>query len=45
MHLEVVAGVPLLRADLREPGEQPVQFLAKPFNLDNLLDMLSGRPN
>src|SRR3954451_21226068 len=24
---------------------QPVQFLAKPFNLDVLLDMLSGRPN
>jgi CheY-like chemotaxis protein len=24
---------------------QPVQFLAKPFNLDVLLDMLSGKPN
>ena len=24
---------------------QPVQFLAKPFNLDVLLDMLGGRPN
>jgi len=24
---------------------QPVQFLAKPFNLDALLDMLSGKPN
>src|SRR5881628_1541375 len=24
---------------------QPVQFLPKPFNLDALLDMLSGRPN
>src|SRR5918993_1407747 len=23
----------------------PVQFLAKPFNLDVLLDMLSGKPN
>jgi two-component system cell cycle response regulator CpdR len=24
---------------------QPVQFLAKPFNLDTLLDMLGGKPN
>ncbi len=24
---------------------QPVQFLAKPFNLDSLLDMLGGKPN
>src|SRR5437763_4985121 len=24
---------------------QPVQFLAKPFNLQSLLDMLSGKPN
>jgi CheY-like chemotaxis protein len=24
---------------------QPVQFLAKPFNLDALLDMLAGKPN
>jgi CheY-like chemotaxis protein len=24
---------------------QPVQFMAKPFNLDALLDMLSGKPN
>lgn len=24
---------------------QPVQFLAKPFNLDVLLDMISGKPN
>ena len=24
---------------------QPVQFLAKPFNLDVLLDMLGGKPN
>ena len=24
---------------------QPVHFLAKPFNLDVLLDMLSGKPN
>jgi two-component system chemotaxis response regulator CheY len=24
---------------------QPVQFLPKPFNLESLLDMLSGRPN
>src|SRR3982751_69628 len=24
---------------------QPVQFLPKPFNLDALLDMLSGKPN
>src|SRR3954466_13753955 len=24
---------------------QPVQFLAKPFNLNVLLDMLSGKPN
>ena len=24
---------------------QPVQFLAKPFNLDVLLNMLSGKPN
>ena len=28
MHLEVVAGVALLRADLGEPGQQPVQLLA-----------------
>ena len=25
--------------------QQSVQFLAKPFNLDVLLDMLSGKPN
>ena len=24
---------------------QPVQFIAKPFNLDILLDMLGGKPN
>jgi two-component system cell cycle response regulator CpdR len=24
---------------------QPVQFLAKPFNLDSLLEMLGGKPN
>jgi len=24
---------------------KPVQFLAKPFNLQSLLDMLSGKPN
>ena len=24
---------------------QPVSFLAKPFNLDSLLDMLGGKPN
>jgi hypothetical protein len=24
---------------------QPVQFLAKPFNLDVLLDLLGGKPN
>ena len=24
---------------------QPVSFLAKPFNLDTLLDMLGGKPN
>lgn len=24
---------------------QPVQFLSKPFNLDTLLNMLSGQPN
>ena len=24
---------------------QPVQFLAKPFNLDSLLNMLGGQPN
>src|SRR5438034_2965644 len=24
---------------------QPVQFLAKPFNVDALLDMLGGKPN
>ena len=24
---------------------QPIQFLAKPFNLDVLLDMLGGKPN
>ena len=24
---------------------QPVQFLAKPFNLESLLDMLGGKPN
>lgn len=24
---------------------QPVQFLAKPFNLNTLLDMLGGKPN
>src|SRR3954464_8287868 len=24
---------------------QPVQFLAKPFNLDRLLDMIGGMPN
>ena len=24
---------------------QPVQFLAKPFTLDSLLDMLGGKPN
>src|SRR5256885_16606200 len=24
---------------------QPVQFMAKPFNLEALLDMLSGKPN
>jgi CheY-like chemotaxis protein len=24
---------------------QPVQFLAKPFNLDTLLNMLGGKPN
>ena len=28
MHLEVVAGVALLLADLGEPGEQPVELLA-----------------
>src|SRR3954447_4302411 len=27
------------------PKGQPVQFLAKPFNLDVLLDMLAGKPN
>jgi two-component system, NarL family, sensor histidine kinase EvgS len=24
---------------------QPVQFMAKPFNLDTLLDMIGGKPN
>jgi len=24
---------------------QPVQFLAKPFNVESLLDMLAGKPN
>ena len=26
-------------------AQQSVEFLAKPFNLDTLLDMLSGKPN
>ena len=26
-------------------GRAAVQFLPKPFNIDTLLDMLSGRPN
>ena len=26
-------------------GQQAVQFLAKPFNLNSLLDMLGGKPN
>ena len=33
---------PLHNSQLRG---QPVQFLAKPFNIDTLLEMLGGKPN